>query len=73
MEINENRNSEKMDEYQISTQLQVDKLCRGGQLRVIEVQNNHIYNRILGIYKTYGQNNIKESKSANILDASRKS
>ena len=35
MEMNKNRNTKKMDEYEISTQLQVDKLCRGGQLRVI--------------------------------------
>ena len=35
MAINKNGENEKMDEYQISTQLQVDKLCRGGQLRVM--------------------------------------
>ena len=35
MAINEKGNTTKMDEYQISTQLQVDKLCRGGQLRVM--------------------------------------
>ena len=35
--------SEKMDEYEINTQIQVDKLCRGGQMRVIEIPYNFLY------------------------------
>ena len=34
--------SEKMDEYEINTQIQVDKLCRGGQMRVIKILHNYI-------------------------------
>ena len=41
MAINEKGNTTKMDEYQISTQLQVDKLCRGGQLRVMQNQKSY--------------------------------
>ena len=32
--------SDNPEKYQISTQLQVDKLCRGGQLRVIKITNH---------------------------------
>ena len=34
--------SDNPEKYQISTQLQVDKLCRGGQLRVIKIANHSL-------------------------------
>ena len=43
--------SEKMDEYEINTQIQVDKLCRGGQMRVIETLYNYL-TTILILFKS---------------------